>query len=241
MERQKNLVYPLIPLREIVLFPEAILPVLIARPFSLSAARHALSLDSLVVFTTQKDSGVEIPDMDSLHRVGTIGKILQYITPPDGSIRSIVQGIQRVKIKSLQYRDDYYVAEIEEYPIESGDSSNLPELTRLLKEYFEEYLQFQRNLSEDLTLSLIEGSSNPLKLAAGLATHLPIKTQEKQELLESPALENFVEKLIGIMLREIDFLKLKQDIEARVREEIRKSQRQYFPVSYTHLTLPTKA
>jgi len=228
MEKKKNLVYPLIPLREIVLFPEAILPVLIARPFSLSAARHALSLDSLVVFTTQKDSGVEIPDMDSLHRVGTIGKILQYITPPDGSIRSIVQGIQRVKIKSLQYKDDYYTAEVEEYPIESGESSNLPELTRLLKEYFEEYLQFQRNLSEDLTLSLIEGSSNPLKLAAGLATHLPIKTHEKQDLLESPALENFLEKLIGIMLREIDFLKLKQDIEARVREEIRKSQRQYF-------------
>ncbi len=220
--------YPLIPLREVVLFPDTLFPILIARPFSLKAARHALSMGGEAVFFTQKKSTVEDPKEKDLFRVGVVGKFIQHVVAPDGSIRTLVQGISRVRLLNLSKDEGYFTAEVEEYPWERLDPSRIETLTRMLKEYFREYVEFNRMIPDDVVINVLERQTNIEYLAPNVTIHLPISFEEKQELLETPTFDAFLDKLVKILLREIEFLRLKSEIEDRVREEIKKSQKQYF-------------
>ena len=220
--------YPLIPLREVVLFPDTLFPILIARPFSLKAARHALSMGGDAVFFTQKNSAVEKPRDKDLFRVGVVGKFVQHVVAPDGSIRTLVQGISRVKLRNFVEEEGYFTAEVEEYPWERLDPARIETLTRMLKEYFKEYVEFNRMIPDDVVINVLERQANIEYLAPNITIHLPINFKEKQELLETPTFDEFLDKLVKILLREIEFLRLKSEIEERVREEIKKSQKQYF-------------
>ncbi len=226
METKKT--YPLIPLREVVLFPDTLFPILIARPFSLKAARHAISMSGEAVFITQRKSSVEQPQKEDLYDVGVIGKFVQHIVAPDGSIRTLIQGLKRVKILNLDYQEGYYQAEVEEYPWIKVNPSEVENLARMLKDYFKEYTELNRVIPEDVIINVLDRSTEIEYLATNIAIHLPVKFEEKQRLLETPTFEDFLQELIKILLREIEFLKLKMEIEERVREEIKKSQKQYF-------------
>jgi ATP-dependent Lon protease len=220
--------YPLIALREVVLFPTSLYPLMIARPFSLQAARHSLSMDGLALFVAQKDPSVEEPSEEDIYRIGTIGKFLQHIVPPDGSIRAVIQGIERVKLVNFRFEDGYFKAKVAPFPQISENSSDEEKLARMVREYFQEFLELSKGIPEEVALTILDSRSRPLELANLLSTHLSIQTFEKQKLLEAPTLKKHLELLVRIIIREVDFLKLKQDIEARVRDEIRKGQRQFF-------------
>ncbi len=226
METKKT--YPLIPLREVVLFPDTLFPILIARPFSLKAARHAISMSGEAVFITQIKSSVEQPQKEDLYDVGVIGKFVQHIVAPDGSIRTLIQGLKRVKILNLDYQEGYYQVEVEDYPWIKVNPSEVENLARMLKDYFKEYTELNRVIPEDVIINVLDRSTEIEYLATNIAIHLPVKFEEKQRLLETPTFEDFLQELIKILLREIEFLKLKMEIEERVREEIKKSQKQYF-------------
>jgi ATP-dependent Lon protease len=220
--------YPLIPLREVVLFPNTLLPLLIARPFSLSAARHALSMDSLALFVSQRSAEVEQPEQKDLYRFGTVGKFLQHVTPPDGSIRAVVQGIERVRVESLVFEDGYYQAVVRPTPRLRGQDEIEDNLARMVREYLQDYLKYTQIIPEEVSLSMLDLRADHTQLADLLSAHLPIDADEKQKLLESSSLRKHLDELVRILIRELDFIEVRQDIESRVKDELKKGQRQYF-------------
>ncbi len=226
MERQTK--YPLIPLREVVLFPKTIYPILIARPFSLKAARHALSMTGEAVFATQKNSAIDTPSERDIYKVAVLGKFVQHVVAPDNSIRSLVQGITRIRLRHVYMDEGYFVAEFDEYPWAYRDMAHVESLSRMVREYFKQYTELNRSVPDEVIINVLDRHSDIENFAATIAIHLPISFRDKQRLLERKYFEDFLNELIKILLREIEFLELKLQIEERVREEIKKSQRQYF-------------
>jgi len=220
--------YPLIALREMVIFPSSLSPLFIARPFSLQAARHALSMDGLAVFFTQKDPKVQEPKRHDLYSVGVLGRFLQHVVATDGSIRAVVQGLERIRLEELIKEGDYYVALVRSFPQRSRDPEEEEKLARMVREYLHKYLEMNPVIPEEITLSILDRRSNPLELANLLSAHLPIQTEEKQNLLTTRYLNKHLENLVKILIRETEFLELKQEIEGRVRNEIQKGQKQFF-------------
>ncbi len=225
---EKQMTYPLIPLREVVLFPKTLYPILIARPFSLKAARHALSLTGEAIFATQKNSAIDTPSEKDIYKVAVLGKFVQHVVAPDNSIRTLIQGITRVRIKSISMEEGYFVAEFEEYPWAYRDMAHVETLSRMVREYFKQYTELSRSVPDEVIINVLDRNSDIENFAANIAIHLPVPFREKQRLLERKYFEDFLNELIKILLREIEFLELKMQIEERVREEIKKSQRQYF-------------
>lgn len=220
---------PLIPLREVVVFPGTLHPILIGRPFSLKAARHALSMRGEVAMFTQKDPSIETPKASDLYSVGTLVRFVQHMTPPDGSIRGLIRGIKRIKLIDIVEDEGYFLAIVESYPQMAGDTKTVSTLSRLANEYFQALLDLKPGAAEDILPSMLEGKQDPQTVANILSAHLPrLSTEERQHLLEAISLEDQLNGLIRVLLREIEFLKTKRKIEERVKREISESQRQYF-------------
>ncbi len=220
--------YPLIPLREMVIFPTSLSPLFIARPFSLQAARHALSMDGVAVFFTQKDPKVQEPKKHDLYKIGVLGRFLQHVTGTDGSIRAVIQGLERVRLEEFIKGNDYYRAFVRPYPQRSRNKDEEEKLARMAREYLHKYLDMNPIIPEEITLAILDRRSEPVELANLLSAHLPIPTEEKQELLSYRYINQQLEKLVKILIRETEFLELKQEIEGRVRNEIQKGQKQFF-------------
>ncbi len=230
MMEKTTQVYPLIPLRELVLLPETVVPVMIARPFSLQAARHALSLNETLAFFTQRDANVERPQQKDLYDVGVVGRFLQNMRDADGSLHAFVQAVERVRLKTLTFADGFYQVEVEPYPVTDLDHPRVPALVRMTREYLREYLRLPNSLRlpDELTMNLLNLSDDPQYLVGNLVLHLPFETPERQRILEMESLLSQLDAVIRKLIQEIEFLKLKQEIQERVRAEINRSQRQYF-------------
>jgi ATP-dependent Lon protease len=228
MDENRTKEYPLIPLREVVLFPNTLLPLLIARPFSLSAARHSLSMDSVALFVTQRSGQVEQPKGKDLYTFGTVGKFLQHVTPPDGSIRAVVQGIERVKTDRVRFDEGYYRGVVRPAPRLRGDDEIEENLTRMVREYLQDYLKYTQDIPEEVSLSMLDLRADPTQIADLLSAHLPVSAEEKQTLLQKPTLKSHLEELVKILIRELDYIEVRHDIESRVKDELKKGQRQFF-------------
>ena len=225
----KTLTLPVIPLREVVLFPYSMHPILIARPFSLRAARHALSMNSDALFFTQKNSSVEEPSREDLYEIGVTGQFIQYVTPSDGSIRAVVRGVERVRLldwKPLE-AEGYFLATVEPYPQDSS-GQHIPELLRILRDYFRQLMEAKPYPLEDIVRNIMNDETDPQVVANILSAHFPLPTPDRQRLLEAKNLEHQLRLLIEFFIRELEFVNLKKKIEERVREEIQRNQRQWF-------------
>jgi len=220
---------PVIITRELLVFPHTVTPILIARPFSLRAAREALSLDRKALFIPQRDSAKEKPeDKNDIYEIGTIGRFIQYVNAPDGSIRAIIEGLERISLKELYYEDELFRAEYEKYPVESESDEEVQQLSRMLREYYSNYSKQVHSIPDEVTLTILDQSNDPYVIANVLAAHLPINFEEKIELYRIDKLKELLKKLISILIRELEFHRLKLEIEERVTQEIRKNQKQYF-------------
>jgi len=220
---------PVIITRELLVFPHTVTPILIARPFSLRAAREALSLDRKALFIPQRDSAKEKPeDKNDIYEIGTIGRFIQYVNAPDGSIRAIIEGLERISLKELYYEDELFRAEYENYPVESESDEEVQQLSRMLREYYSNYSKQVHSIPDEVTLTILDQSNDPYVIANVLAAHLPINFEEKIELYRIDKLKELLKKLISILIRELEFHRLKLEIEERVTQEIRKNQKQYF-------------
>jgi len=220
---------PVIITRELLVFPHTVTPILIARPFSLRAAREALSLDRKALFIPQKDSAKERPeDKNDVYEIGTIGRFIQYVNAPDGSIRAIIEGLERVSLKELYYKDELFRAEYQHSPIEAKVDEEALQLSRILREYYSNYSKQVHSIPDEVTLTILDQSNDPYVIANVLAAHLPINFEEKIEIYKIDNLKELLKKLISILIRELEFHRLKLEIEERVTQEIRKNQKQYF-------------
>ncbi len=230
MKENTPKVYPLIPLRELVLLPEVVVPVMIARPFSLQAARHALSLNEALAFFTQRDAEVERPEEKDLYTVGVVGRVLQNMRDADGSLHAFIQAVERVRLKSLRFAEGFYQVTVEPYPLTDLEHPRVSTLVRMAREYLREYLRLPNalRLSEELTMNLLNLVDDPRYLVGHLVLHLPFETPERQRILEMESILSQLDAVIRKLIQEMEFLKLKQEIQERVRAEINRSQRQYF-------------
>ncbi len=219
---------PLLPLRDVVLFPYMVLPVAVGRERSIKALETAAAGDRRIFLATQKNPQVEDPDTDDVFAAGTVGEIVQVFKLPDGSVKTFVQGLWRARVINVNTEaKDFITVDVE--PIKKDPDIITPEteaLMRQARQAFSQYVQLNGRLPSE-TANLALGIEEPDKLADVICANLPLKVKEKQQLLEMPVSAERLENLLAVLLREIELLNLEKKIQARVRGQIEKSQKEY--------------
>ncbi len=220
---------PILPVRDIVIFPYMILPLFVGREVSIKAIEHALASNKMVLLITQKDVNVETPVTDDLYTMGTAGTILRTLKLPDGRLKILVQGLAKAKILKFTQTDPFYIGEIEKVVDEK-----LPELTieiealmRSIKELMDKSVSLGKSLLPDVMV-LIENIDDPGKLADLVASNLSLKAEQAQEILEITDPGVRLKKISEILNREVELLTVQQKIQSDAKGEIDKTQREYF-------------
>ena len=220
-------VLPLIPLRDVVVFPHMVIPLFVGRDMSIAALEEAMTADRDILLATQKEARVNEPSPDDIHAVGTVGTIIQLLKLPDGTVKVLVEGKTRAKLKSYLATDKYFLVQGEELPEPVGELPEAKALMRTVVESFAEYVKLNRKLPSELVGSA-QTIEEPGRLADTIASHLSIKTGIKQELLETGDPVARLEKLVELMKGEIEVLEIEQKIKRRVKKQMEKTQKEYY-------------
>jgi ATP-dependent Lon protease len=226
-------VLPFIPLRDTVVFPSTVVPLNLGREISIAAAQYALSTqDKLIIVSCQKKPNIEQPNFDDVYHIGCLAKIIRSITSPDGSLKILIEGIDRVKILSYKYTQQGYI-EVEyeilqpQEPQTEQEKIETEALFRQAKHEFEEYVKINRKLPIEILLSA-QNIQEPSKFADTVATYLNLKTQDKQQLLELFNLRDRLESLVKHIIAEKEILKIEERLQTRVKQQIEKTQKEYY-------------
>ena len=222
----KNLL-PLLPLRELVVFPNMIIPLFVGREQSINALEEAINLKSLIFIVAQRDPEVEKPKAEDIYSIGTIAKIIQIYKLPDDTIKILVEGIGRAKIKNTEEYNNYLKVEVEKIKVKNGKNLKIEALMRLATNRFEQYLKLNNKLPTETMLS-IKNIEKPDKLADIIASNVILKVKEKQYLLEIINPLERLEKLIVILKKEISILELEKMIQERVEVNLENYQKDYY-------------
>ncbi len=219
---------PVIITRELIVYPSVAAPIMIGRPFSLKAAREALTLDKKAIFVSQLNAEQEIPNsVTDLFEYGTLGIFLQHITPPDGTIRAIVEGLEKVKLTDLIYQEETFYAVYEPVELSVPESTEIENYMRLVREYFTKYVELTKNVPEG-AFTVFDESADPWGVCYKVINSLRLKFEEQLELFKINNLNEILKRIVEILIREIEFINLKLNIESKVSEEIKKQQKQFF-------------
>jgi len=220
-------IYPVLPLRNVVVFPSTVLPIFVGRRKSLLSLEDSLKKDKLIVLITQKREEDEEPDVENLFEIGTLAQILQSVKLPDGSERVIVEAIKRIKIISYTKKDPFLEAEVEEIDEKFEKTPKLEALTRVALDLYSEYVKLSKKIPID-TLTTIQDIDNPSRFADIVASNIIVPLNDKQKLLELLDVEERIEYLIKILSKEVELLKISSEIEEQVKSQVDKTQREYF-------------
>ena len=219
--------YPVLPLRDIVVFPHMIVPLFVGREKSINALEDVMQEDKQVFLATQKNAGVDDPSYDDVFEIGTIGTILQLLKLPDGTVKVLVEGMQRAKIKKYVDNDKFFEAEAERIDDGGEDSQEQKALTRAVVTQFEQYIKLNKKIPPEVLVS-VNQIDDPSKLADTIASHIAVKIKEKQELLELSSVSERLEKIFSHMEGEIGVLQVEKRIRNRVKRQMEKTQREYY-------------
>ncbi len=222
----KNIL-PLLPLRELVVFPNMIIPLFVGREQSINALEEAINLKSLIFIATQIDPEVEKPKVEDMYSIGTIAKIIQIYKLPDDTIKILVEGLDRAKIKNTEGFDNFLKVEVEKIKVKNGKNLKIEALMRLAINRFEQYLKLNSKLPSEMMLS-VKNIEKPDKLADIIASNLVLQIKEKQNLLEIANPLERLEKLIVILKKEISILELEKKIQDRVEVNLENYQKDYY-------------
>ncbi len=226
--KDTTIAYTMMPLRDIVIFPHMIVPLFVGRQKSISAVEKALSQDKKIFLCTQKDAAVDDPTEENIYPIGTLSTILQMLRLPDGSIKVLVEGKKRCRIKHfMQDEDRCFSAVVEEIEEENKDNREIKALKKVIITTFENYVKLNKRISKEL-LSTIPSIENPAKLADVLAPQLGIKLEEKQQLLEMTDVMERLERVYTIMEADMEILRTEQRIRNRVKKQMEKTQKDYY-------------
>ncbi len=229
-ENQKNSapeMIPVLPLRDTVIFPKMIVPLFVGREKSIRALQNVNENGGSIVLATQKKASLEDPKTDDLYKVGTMGSVLQMLRLPDGTVKVLIEGIERIKIEKFVIADNFIAASTIPLPDCPVDERELEILSRAVISQFEEYVKTSKKIPADVMMAVrqIEDYS---KLADTIASHMTLKTEEKQELLEAKDLKERFEKLLGFMNAELAMIEIENKIKNRVKQQMEKSQKEYY-------------
>ncbi len=220
-------VHPVLPLRDIVVFPHMIVPLFVGREKSINALEEVMRADKQIMLATQKDAGEAEPARDAIYEIGTIASVLQLLKLPDGTVKVLVEGKGRAEITRFTDREDYFEAEVRPLDEELGDEVEVEALSRSAVSEFENYVKLNKKVSPEV-LSAVSNIEDYSKLADTIASHLAIRIPEKQELLSHTSVIERLEKVLGMMESEISVLQVEKRIRSRVKRQMEKTQREYY-------------
>ncbi|AGI71472.1 ATP-dependent protease La [Octadecabacter arcticus 238] len=222
-----SLSYPVLPLRDIVVFPHMIVPLFVGREKSVSALEEVMNDDKQILLSSQIDPGVDDPDEDGIYKAGVLANVLQLLKLPDGTVKVLVEGIARVRITGFIENDKYFEASAEYLTEMPGDMTTIEALTRTVAKEFERYSKVKKNIPEE-ALGAVSEASEPAKLADLVAGHLGIEVKQRQELLETLSVSERLEKVYGLMQGEMSVLQVEKKIKTRVKTQMERTQREYY-------------
>jgi ATP-dependent Lon protease len=220
-------VYPVLPLRDIVVFPHMIVPLFVGREKSIRALEEVMTTDKHILLATQKNAADDDPDPDQIFEVGTLATVLQLLKLPDNTVKVLVEGGARARIENYTDRDDYYEAAATVLPERDGEDVEIEALARSVLAEFENYVKLNKKVSPEV-LGAVNQIDDYSKLADTIASHLAIKIPEKQEILGVVSVSERLERVLGMMESEISVLQVEKRIRSRVKRQMEKTQREYY-------------
>jgi ATP-dependent Lon protease len=220
-------VLPLLPLRDVVVFPHMVIPLFVGRPKSIKALEAAMEEGKNVVLVAQKSAAKDEPNPEDLYDVGTVSTILQMLKLPDGTVKVLVEGVQRARIERVLTDKANFEAQIELIASEEPDSNEVEAMRRTLLAQFDQYVKLNKKIPPEVLTSLagIDGAG---RLSDTIAAHLPLKLEQKQQILENFHVGRRLEQLLQLLETEIDIMQVEKRIRGRVKRQMEKSQREYY-------------
>ena len=220
-------VLPVLPLRDIVVFPHMIVPLFVGRVKSVRALEEVMQDDKQILLVAQKDASEDDPSSDDIYEVGTVGQVLQLLKLPDQTVKVLVEGTARARIKRFTDREDFFEAEVEPVPDTDQDDDRLEALARTVVSHFENYVKLNKKVPPEVLGAVSQIDDYP-KLADTIASHLAIKLEEKQALLQISSTAERLERVYSMMEGEISVLNVEKKIRSRVKRQMEKTQREYY-------------
>ena len=223
----ESTILPLLPLRDVVVFPHMVIPLFVGRPKSIKALEAAMEEGKNVVLVAQKSAANDEPTPEDLYGVGTVASILQMLKLPDGTVKVLVEGVHRARINHVLNVKENYEADVSPIPQEEGDNNEVEAMRRSLFGQFDQYVKLNKKIPPEVLTSL-SGIENASRLSDTIAAHLPLKLEQKQQILENFDVPARLEQLLGLLETEIDILQVEKRIRGRVKRQMEKSQREYY-------------
>ena len=220
-------IYPVLPMRDMIVFPGVVVPLFIGRDKSIAALENAEQTHRQILLLAQIDAESDTPYTGDLYKVGTLANILQTLKLPDGTIKVLAEGVQRAKVLDWTQSEQFFEAHAEILPDKESDMAKVEVLTRSVSEQFEMYVQLSNYIGPE-ALVAVANIKDPERLTNIIAAHLAIKIEEKQKLLEAPNLAKRMEDLFALMEKELDVMQVERKIRRRVKKQMEKSQREYY-------------
>ncbi|MEH6782423.1 MAG: endopeptidase La [Alcanivorax jadensis] len=218
---------PLLPLRDVVVYPHMVIPLFVGREKSIAALETAMADDKQIMLVAQRNASDDDPGADDIYRVGTVSTILQLLKLPDGTVKVLVEGGQRAHVVKAEFGDQGGIADVRELEEGLPDEGEQEALSRSLQSQFEDYVKLSKKVAPEVTGS-VSSIDEVSRLADTIAAHLQLKLEEKQDVLEMVDVRERVEHLIALMESDIDVLKVEKRIRGRVKKQMEKSQREYY-------------
>jgi ATP-dependent Lon protease len=224
---QESITLPLLPLRDVVVFPHMVIPLFVGRPKSIKALEAAMEAGKSIMLVAQKSAAKDEPSPEDMYEIGCVANILQMLKLPDGTVKVLVEGAQRARIESVEDGEQHFSADVFPLPPDGPGSPEIEALRRALVAQFDQYVKLNKKIPAEI-LTSIAGIDDPGRLADTVAAHLPLKLEQKQKVLETVALGERLESLLAQLEAEIDILQVEKRIRGRVKRQMEKSQREYY-------------
>jgi ATP-dependent Lon protease len=219
--------YPLLPLRDVVVFPNMVVPLFVGREKSIKALEYVMSHEKEIFLSSQKDAKVDNPSPKDIYRFGTLGTVLQLLRLPDGTVKALIEGKQRAVIENFLEDQPFFMVEVGKLPVEPEAGIETKALMRTVMEAFQEYAKLNDKIGKDL-VSTVSSIEDPSRLADTIAAHLALKVNDKQDLLETEDVNQRMEKLFEKLRNEISILALEGRLKKRVKRQMEKTQKDYY-------------
>ncbi|HWP23966.1 MAG TPA: endopeptidase La [Candidatus Binatia bacterium] len=218
---------PLLPLRDIIVFPHMVVPLFVGRQRSIKALEEATQKQSMIFLSSQKDAKTNDPNEDDIYRIGTLGTVVQMLKLPDGTVKVLIEGKRRAKVARFVANPDFFLVEVEEAPEVVEHNTEVEALVREVHSTFENYVKLKKKIPPEMVMS-VSSIDEPGRLADTIVAHLGIKLEDRQNLLETFNAAERLEKVLGHMRAEIEILEVERRIRSRVKKQMERSQKEYY-------------
>ena len=222
-----NLVFPVLPLRDVIVFPNMVIPLFVGRDKSIKSLEVAMDDNKQIMLVAQKTADLDDPQDKDIYRYGTLATVLQLLKLPDGTIKVLVEGSDRAEIQGEIYGDTYFEAQVNIIEESVVDDREVEILSRSVIDSFDQYVKLNKKIAPEVMTS-ISGIDDPARLADTIAAHMVLKMEEKQAILEIHDVKDRIEHIISIIENELDILQVEKKIRGRVKNQMEKSQREYY-------------